>query len=246
MKRHFYLLQIALLIGVICNAQNVINTDRPDQSDGTHIVEKNHIQVETGVQFSSDEGVNSFDNVTLIRYGVTRRFEVRILNQYSVVHDDGVTSGLQPLTISFKNQLCKQKGLRPKLTLVSYFQLPATISPAFRGDHWGYTFTLAGRHDLTSSIKIYSNLGLTEDQQTTDISYHSTLELNDNFTEKFSGFIEYFGNYAANTKASNGLDVGFIYALRKNLAVDVAFGSPMLNPSLSRFITCGISARLPN
>lgn len=74
-------------IVLICSyglaAQNVINTDRPDQSDGTHIVEKNLIQLETGLQFSKfDEVTTGFDNVTLVRYGVKRRFEVRLLNQF--------------------------------------------------------------------------------------------------------------------------------------------------------------------
>ena len=146
---------ILLICSYGLSAQNMINTDRPDQSDGTHIVEKNLIQLETGLQFSKfDEATSGFDNVTLIRFGVTRRFEVRLLNQYSVVNDIDRTSGFRPLTISFKNQLCDQKGLLPKITLVSYFHLPITLSPAFQGDHLGYTFTLAGRHDLTPKMKI--------------------------------------------------------------------------------------------
>ena len=245
MKRYL-LLQIILLSSFALNAQKVINTDRPDQSDGTHIVEKNYFQIETGLQFSKfDEVTKGLDNVTLIRYGVTKYFEVRLLNQYSVVRDSNNISGIKPLTISFKNQLCKQNGLLPKITLVSYFRLPVTISPAFRGDHWGYTFTVSARHDLTSRTKIYSNIGFTRDQESTDISYVSTAELNYNVTEKFSSYIEYFGNYAAHTNASNDLDIGFIYALKNNFAVDFALGSPTLNLGLNKFISFGLSVRLP-
>ena len=246
MKRYLYFLQVLLLINSGLKAQNVLNTDRPDQSDGTHIVEKNHFQIETGAQFSKlDEITNSFDNVTLIRYGVTKYFEIRLLNQYSVVRDSNSVSGIRPLTVSFKNQLCKQHGLLPKLTLVSYFRLPVTISPAFRGDHFGYSFNLAGRHDLNSKMKLYSNFGITQDQQSTDISYLGTMELNYNVTDRFSAFIEYFGNYAAHTNASNGLDIGFIYAFKNNAAIDIAFGSQTLKPGLNRFISFGISTRLP-
>jgi len=227
-------------------AQNVINTDRPDQSDGTHIVEKNLIQVETGLQFSKfDEATTGFDNVTLIRFGVTRHFEVRLLNQYSVINDIGNTSGFRPPTISFKNQICDQKGLLPKITFVSYFRLPVTISPAFKGDHLGYTFTLAGRHDLTSKIKIYSNLGFNRDQESTDTNYLATLEANYNVSDRFSCFVEYFGSYAANSSSSNGMDIGFIYAFKNNFAVDLAVGSPTMNLALNKFISFGISARLP-
>ena len=227
-------------------AQNVINTDRPDQSDGTHIVEKNLFQLETGLQFSKfDEATSGFDNVTLIRFGVTRRFEVRLLNQYSVVNDSNRTSGFRPLTISFKNQLCDQQGLLPKITLVSYFRLPITLSPAFKGDHLGYTFTLAARHDLLPKVKIYANMGINRDQESTDISYLATLEANYNVTDRFSSFIEYFGNYAAHTSSTNGMDFGFIYAFKNNFAVDLAVGSPTMNLGLSKFISFGISARLP-
>jgi len=227
-------------------AQNVINTDRPDQSDGTHIVEKNLIQVETGLQFSTfDQATTGFDNVTLIRFGVTRRFEVRLLNQYSVVNDSNRTSGFRPLTLSFKNQLCDQKGLLPKITLVSYFHLPITMSPAFKGDHMGYTFTVAARHTLTPKTKIYSNLGISRDQETTNIDYLATLEVNYNLTDQFSTFVEYFGNYAAHDSSTNGADIGFIYAFKNNVAVDLSVGSPTMNLNMNKFISFGISARLP-
>jgi len=246
MKKGILFLGIILICSYGLSAQNLINTDRPDQSDGTHIVEKYLTQIETGLQFSKfDEATTGFDNVTLIRFGVTRRFEVRLLNQYSVVNDSNRTSGFRPLTISFKNQLCVQKGLLPKITLVSYFRLPFTISPAFKGEHLGYTFTFAGRHDLTPKMKIYSNLGINRDQESTDISYLATLEANYNVTDQLSTFIEYFGNYAAHSSSTNGMDIGFIYAFKNNFAVDLAVGSPTMNLGLNRFVSFGISARLP-
>jgi hypothetical protein len=243
----FYCLWIGfLLAGNSVNAQNVINTDRPDQSDGSHIVEKKHVQVETGLQFSKlDEITNSFDNVTLIRYGVTKRFEIRVLNQYSTIHDSSSVSGLQPLTISFKNLLWWQHGILPKVTFVSYFRLPFSLSKAFQADHFGYTFTLAMRHELTSKLKLYSNFGITQDQQTTDISYLSTIEFNYNVTDKFSSFIEYYGNYAKHVSATNGMDIGFIYAIKNNFAVDLALGSPTLKLGVTKFIAFGMSVRFP-
>ena len=246
MQRKILFAAIMLISSYGLTAQNVINTDRPDQSDGTHIVEKNLIQLETGLQFSKfDEVTNGFDNVTLIRFGVTRHFEVRLLNQYSVVNDSNRTAGFRPLTISFKNQLCEQKGLLPKITLVSYFHLPVTLSSAFKGDHLGYTFTLAGRHDLTPNMKVYSNLGINRDQESTDINYLATLEVNYNLTDRFSSFVEYFGNYAANTNSSNGMDIGCIYAFKNNFAVDLAVGSPTMKLTSNKFISFGLSARLP-
>ncbi len=249
MKKYFYIGTLLLLIGQGSTAQApVINTDSPDQSDGSHIVEKKHLQVETGVQFSKqDEVTKEFDNITLIRYGVSKRFEVRLINQYSNIRDDsGSVAGLQPLTISFKNLLWWQHGILPKVTLVSYFRLPLTLNKLFPADHFGYTFTLAMRHQLNAKWKLYSNFGVTQDQGTTAISYLGTAELNYNVTDKFSTYAEYFGNYATHTPASNGMDIGFIYALKNNFAVDMALGSPTLNLGLTKFISLGVALRVPN
>ncbi len=245
MRKYFYLC-LLLLTSYGLLAQKVINTDRPDQSDGSHVVEKGCFQLETGLQFSKlDEMTNEFDNQTMLRYGVSKRFEIRLVNQYSTVRDSVSQSGLQPLTISFKNILWWQKGVLPKVTLVSYFRLPFAMSKSFKADHFGYTFTLAMRNELNSNLKLYTNLGVTEDQQTTDLSYTATAELNYNVTDAFSTFIEYFGNYATNTSASNGLDIGFIYALKNNFAVDLALGSPTLKLGVTKFIAFGFSVRLP-
>jgi len=245
MKRYFYLLQILLLSGMGTSAQDVINTDSPDQSDATYIVVRKHIQIESNVVFSSDDGMKGFDNVTLIRYGLTTKIELRLVNQYSVVREDIKVSGIQPLALSCKYYLCKEKWLRPELAFVGYFRPPITISPAFRGEHFGYTFTMAGLHNLTPKLQASANLGITQDQQTTDVSLISTAELNYNFTDLFSGYVEYFGNYGAKKSVSNGLDIGFVYALKKNLALNLALGSPTMKPGTANYISLGAAVRLP-
>jgi hypothetical protein len=42
------------------------------------------------------------------------------------------------------------------------------------------------------------------------------------------------------------MDIGFIYALKNNLAIDLALGSPTMQLSINRFISFGMSLRLPN
>ena len=249
MRKHLLLGGVMVLTRFSVMAQQpIINTDSPDQSDGSHIVEKKHFQIETGLQFSKlDEMTRETDNVTLFRYGVAKKFEIRLINQYTSVRDSGgVVSGLQSPTISFKNLLWWQHGLLPKVTIVSYFKLPVTLSNNFKADHFGYTFTLAMRHQLNSKLKLYSNFGVTQDQETTDISYLSTVELNYNVTDKFSTYVEYFGNYAKHVSAAIGMDIGLIYALKNNFAVDMALGSPTLDLGVTKFISLGVALRLGN
>jgi hypothetical protein len=141
--------------------------------------------------------------------------------------------------------LCKEKWLRPELAFVGYFRPPITISPAFRGEHFGYTFTMAGLHNLTPKMQASANIGITQDQQTTKINFLNTEELNYNFTDVFSGYVEYFGDYAAHADAANGLDIGFIYAVKKNIALDLALGSPTMKPGKTNFISFGAAVRMP-
>ena len=247
MKLNFLFVHLLVFVTFRLDAQNVINTDRPDVSDGTHLVEKQQFQVESGIQFSKlDEQTKGLNNVTLLRYGVSKKFEIRFLNEYSVLTDSNSIEGIKPPTIGFKNELCKQKGLLPKLTLVSYFNLPITINSNFTGTSFGYTFTLAARHELNKVLKVYSNIGVSQDQQSKDISYLATLELNFSVLGNLSSFIEYFGKYEPNTNASNGIDIGFIYALKNNFSIDISTGSSTLNLTSNRFVSIGMSLRLPS
>jgi hypothetical protein len=248
MRKYFFILFIGMLpcLHLLAQEDDFINTDRPDQSDGTYVLEKKHLQVETGLQYARlDEFTRGFDNTTLLRYGICKGFEARLLNQYSVVRNNGSVSGLQPLTLSFKKTLWKQDHVLPEVTLVSYFRLPVTLSKDFPGNHFGYSLIVATNNDLDHGLELSSNFGISQDQESTDISYPATLELNYSFTKKLSAFLEYFGSYAVHTDASNGLDVGIVYAVKKNYAVDLAIGSSTCKPATNRFVSFGISARLP-
>lgn len=246
MSMKFFGVIIFILANHVLNAQGIINTDRPDQSDGTNIVNKEHLQLETGIAWSKlDEQTKGFDQENLFRYGVSKTFEARLLIEYAHTRDSIVTHGIKPLTIGFKNLLCQQKGLLPKLTLVSYFNLPVTISEDLPGDHFGYTLTLVTQHDLNKQCKLYSNFGISQDQETTDINFLATVEFNFNITKKLSSFIEYFGTYAPHNAAANGMDIGFIYALKNDFSVDISTGSTTMHLASDRFVAFGMSIRVP-
>lgn len=240
----------AMVFLLFCNglkAQNIITSDRPDQSDGTETVEKKQLQIETGVEFSKqDELTNALKNMTLIRYGVSKQFEIRLSTEYQQVTDSVKKTGFQPITLSCKNVICQQKGIRPAITLVSYLRLPITFSKDFRGDHPGYSFIAAFMHNLGSTVKFYSNIGIEGDQVSNAVDYPATAEFNIDISKRFSAFIEYFGHYATHNEPENGIDIGFIYAILHNLSIDIAVGTPGGKPSDSRFISFGLSARLPN
>src|SRR5688572_10151783 len=57
-----------------------MNTDRPDQTEETHLVNKHQLQVETGFLYNKyDTGRSSFISRTMIRYGISKKWEVGLL-----------------------------------------------------------------------------------------------------------------------------------------------------------------------
>lgn len=116
MKFYFKILLTSFfcVISIINHAQeNIINTDRPDQSDGVATITFKNFQIEEGINFAQ----NTFVNDLLLRYGFTKSTELRILIDAG---KENHLQGLQPLTFSIKQKIVEQKKLLPAISFVGY------------------------------------------------------------------------------------------------------------------------------
>jgi hypothetical protein len=228
-----YLLLIATLFtSTICFAQqNPINTDRPDQSDGTYILTKNKFQIENGLLFAKQTVVNNF----MLRYGISNSTEIRFLADAGSVEK---TAGLQPLTLSVKQRLVKQKNALPEITLVGYIRNEKIASKKFSGNETTYSMLLAFQNDITDNFSIGYNIGTTSFKD--DASF--TTSFGYSVSKHFTVFAEYFGRYNKFNAADHNMDIGLLYAVKENLQLDIAFGSSLQNNE-ARYITTGISYR---
>ena len=77
MAQKFILLACAFLIGGNCLAQDLIQTDRPDHTEGVFIIKKNTIQLESGFYHEVLKSKSSlmFVPTSLIKFGVSKNFE---------------------------------------------------------------------------------------------------------------------------------------------------------------------------
>ncbi len=83
---------------------NEIITDRPDQTESPFTVPRRHFQMETGLVFEkTNSNTETFVYpATLIKYGLTDRFELRLIMEFSTINASHESiSGLNPVHSSF-------------------------------------------------------------------------------------------------------------------------------------------------
>ena len=121
-----------------------IETDRPDQSDGASIVEKNKFQFETSFYFNHFKAESpAYVSSSLLRYGIFKNIEFRVLVEQGANRDvfiSETTQGQYPLAISSKIALIKDAARLPDISVVAYLQLPFTNAP--EKSQWSPAFFL--------------------------------------------------------------------------------------------------------
>ncbi len=237
------------LISHTTNGQSIepINTDRPDQSDGTYILTAKNFQIETGLVFSqTDKQLTDIVQTTMFRYGVSKKLEVRLLVYEGFTSNDAFKTknfGLYPVSVSAKRSICKQNKMWPAVTLVGYLQLPFTASKIYQIDYYAPTFLFAFQNDFNDKLSLGYNAGITWDGIEKQNSYLATASFSYNLSDKFSMFAEYFSMFTKIDSPSHNTDFGAQYLIKPQLQVDLAAGTSLFNKSQSIFETFGISYR---
>ena len=118
MKKLTYI--FILLPFTFLNAQESIQTDRPDQTESPSITPKNYLQVETGFLYENvDRDTENFSHPTILwKYGINENFELRVITEFnSEKITDFRESGIPPLTFGFKAKLAEEHKYFPKISM---------------------------------------------------------------------------------------------------------------------------------
>ena len=258
MKRLLYLLPVTLTLyytGVFAQQEiSPIITDRPDQTEAPATVPKGWFQIEIGgavendrIKSPGDEPVtyhNITYNTTLLKYGVTDRFELRLIQELleTRIQKETIAEGLSPLAIGMKISLLEEKGIIPQTSLIAHVNSrtgardfkPSSAAPDFR-----FTFC----HTLSDVFALSYNLGAEwngEDAVSTAIY---TLSLGISLPKSFGLFIELYGFLPEHQTSDHRFDAGFTYLLTNNLQLDVSGGLGISEISPDNFLSAGLSWR---
>jgi hypothetical protein len=255
------LLLILLLLPILAISQEIIPdmvTDRPDQTESSSVVPLKYLQIETGFVMTSNEtdfAKNKFFalNTTLLRYGLSRNFELRLGLEYLQEkhefksHDSTNTNnGFGPLHLGFKIKINEENGIIPEIAFLGGFNLPFTANTEFKPTNVGANMRFAFNHTLSDRFSIGYNLGARWDGEQASPSYFYSLVLGIGITEKLGMFVESYGLLNSNTFPENMLDAGFTYSIRNNLQVDISGGIGINEDAIDNFISAGLSWRLPH
>ncbi len=224
----------------MCQTTEPINTDRPDQSDGTYTLPRNAYQLETGLTYGK-EGNHYLLHDIMLRYGLTSKTELRLLVDYGRVNSK---TGIMPVGISFKRQIISAHSWIPDISAIGYVRLPMLGTNNFKPDKIPATLLLAFQNDISEKLSIGYNLGSSLDGESTRKNWILTASMGYSSSRIFSFFIEYFSQFTDSARPEHNIDIGAMWLLEDDLQLDIAIGSTIFDSDRNQFITTGISYKL--
>lgn len=233
-----------------------LETDRPDATEASSTVPQGYLQVETGAfyqTFEKNQVKNeSFTyNTTLIRYGLSNNFELRLGwdLQEDVTHINGqkledVSSGFSPLLLGMKVYITEEKGWIPEISLIGHVFLPFTASTDYRPETTGVDFRFSLAHTLSEKSSLGYNLGMAWRNDSPEANYIYTIAYGYSISEKFGAYVELYGDLPEDSKANHLWDAGMTYLVSNDLQLDMSFGTS-ITEGQDILLSAGLSFRIP-
>jgi len=213
-----------------------IISDRPSQTDSPLVIDKNYIQIETGILI---EEIKSDIN-TLIRIGIFDGFELRINSNYIISDEISFqkNSSFNDFQIGSKLRVLEKDENNTNIGFLTYLSIP-TASEVFSYNEYGFLNKLLFSHNLTSDSEIAYNIGYDkfinyDGLFTYSLIYGKTLG-------SFSTFFELFGNSSSDSSNLN-FDSGLTYLIDDDRQFDITIGKGLNNDLF--FLNLGFSFRI--
>ena len=193
-----------------------ISTDRPDQTEGTHVLKNGNFQIESGWTFNSDGG--SLNN--LLRIGTFKGIELRFSTNLISVHEDmtGLFPSLDNLEFGAKFKILDKKETLTKISFLSHL----SVSTKYSDNSGGLLNRILVSHELSESFELAYNLGYTKyfEQDNGLVVY--SLVVAKSFGN-LGAFVEIFG------ESYSSWDLGITYLIKDNLQADISYGQGINN-----------------
>jgi hypothetical protein len=226
-----------------------MNTDRPDQTEETHLVDKGQFQLETGFLYNNfDTGRSAYISRSLIRYGISKKLEAGLLIEQGSERDRYIKETVQstyPLAVRIKALLLENHEWLPDITLVGYLQLPYTSLHTEGGWRRSTSLMAAFLHEPCSDWKVEYNAGFQQEAFEPDIAGLVNGSVHYKLSQKAELFAGYFSRFQSHKNPFHNIDAGIAYRIGDNMQIDLAGGSSILYDEPNRFLTAGFSIAIP-
>lgn len=239
-------LTLLFLFPLTLQAQESIQTDRPDQTESPALTPKNFLQIETGLLYEKTAGSSeAYSHPTILwKYGINDNFELRMLTEFNTEKsEDESFSGHAPLTLGFKAKLTEEKKFLPKISFIGNLTLNKTGAKPFQTPYSAPAFRFLFQHTLSENWSMGYNLGAEWNGESPDATAIYTFSTAYSLTDKLGGFAEIYGYLNQFESADHRFDAGFNYLITDNLQIDASSGIGLSKISPEYFLSCGISYR---
>lgn len=224
-------------------SQEMIQTDRPDQTEGVFIVDKNTLQVETGffAGKNQDGTYNYLIPTALLKFGINKNLELQSV--IDIINING-KYGLSPVAFGFKANFVKEKGVRPEIALISRVQIKNLGGKEYNINRTLTMFRVAFQNTLSNVVVLSYNLGM-QWNEFEKPSYIISVSSNFNLSKELTLYGELFNFTSEESFLNPIVDFGGMYSYKNCFIVDAAFGKH-LNSSNDQnyYFTMGFTARL--
>ena len=213
MKNYIILILFSLTFS---NNFGQISTDRPDQTEGTHVLRNGDFQIESGWTFNSDGG--SLNN--LLRIGTFKGIELRFSTNLISGHEDmtGLFPSLDNLEFGAKFKILDKKETLTKISFLSHL----SVSTEYSDNSGGLLNRILVSHELSESFELAYNLGYSKYFEQDNGLLVYSLVIAKSFGN-LGAFVEIFGDSYSNW------DLGITYLIKDNLQADISYGQGINN-----------------
>ena len=213
MKNYIILILFSLTFS---NNFGQISTDRPDQTEGTHVLKNGDFQIESGWTFNSDGG--SLNN--LLRIGTFKGIELRFSTNLISGHEDmtGLFPSLDNLEFGAKFKILDKKETLTKISFLSHL----SVSTEYSDNSGGLLNRILVSHELSESFELAYNLGYSKYFEQDNGLLVYSLVVAKSFGN-LGAFVEIFGDSYSNW------DLGITYLIKDNLQADISYGQGINN-----------------
>ena len=242
------LLIFFLFFTSLCFSQKIkpLEADRPDQTETPAIVPIGMFQAETGFTFQKNDSQSRTFSLpsTLWKYGITNNIELRLITEFVYEKTNNQkTSGLTPVFIGFKINLCEEKGLLPKTSFIGHVSLSNAAYSNYKTNFSAPEFRFTMQHTLSEKMSLGYNLGCEWDGFTSVPTYVYTLTTGYSITENLGSYIELFGFVPENDRANHNFDGGLTYLINDNFMIDASSSIGLTDNAPEHYFALGFSIR---
>jgi hypothetical protein len=221
--------------------------DRPDVTNGTHIVDVGLLQLEVGGLFTrTGSGQQGFGTPLTARLGLFDWLEARIGTDGLLVQADGtvVANGYGNTQLGAKLRLWADPGGVPVLSILPVVNIPtANADKGLGSGKPDYTVSLLTGTDIGRHAHVDVNYGIgaigDADSGSHFTQHLVSVSVSDAISENWNPYVEafWFSRPTIDQKSSGVIDAGAIYQVGLRYAIDggLAFGVTPDAPQFAAF-----------